>query len=48
MGDCWRAALLIVEGHLRRRFAHFELGAHLLDLRRLRFQRCAESLHSRF
>jgi hypothetical protein len=32
------AALLIVENHLRCRFAHFTLGAHLLDLRCMLFQ----------
>jgi hypothetical protein len=30
--------LLIVLGHLRRRFARFKLGAHFLDLRCLLFE----------
>jgi hypothetical protein len=32
------AALLIVDDHLRCRFAHFKLVAHLLDLRCLLFE----------
>ena len=43
-----RLLLLIVEDDLRCGFARFNLGAHLLDLRRLLFYRCGESLHSRF
>jgi len=35
-------ALGIVD-HVRRRFGHFKLGAHLLDLRCLFFQVCRES-----
>ena len=34
--------------HLRRRFARFKLGAHLLDLRRLFLHRCCEGRHARF
>jgi hypothetical protein len=44
----WGAALGIID-HLRRRFARFQLGAHLLDLRGLFVEtrsklrnRCAE------
>jgi hypothetical protein len=36
------AALLIVVDHLRCRFGHFNLGAHLLDLRLLLFQAGSE------
>jgi hypothetical protein len=32
-----RAALLMTVDRLRRRFAHFKLGAHLLQARRKRF-----------
>jgi hypothetical protein len=42
------AVLLIVVDHLRRRFARFKLGAHLLDLGRLFLHRCCEGRHSRF
>ena len=37
--------LLIVEDRLRCRFGHFNLGAHLLDLRCLLFQARSESLN---
>jgi hypothetical protein len=36
-------SLLIVLGHLRRRFAHFNLRADFLDLRCLLFHHCGES-----
>jgi hypothetical protein len=39
---------LIIEDRSRRRFAHFELGAHLLDLRGLLFQACGEFRDGRF
>src|SRR5439155_8140534 len=39
------AALLIVVDHLRRGFGHFNLGAHLLDLRGLLFQACGDGLN---
>src|SRR5438477_9622357 len=42
------AALLIIEDHLRHRFAPFNLRAHLLDLRCLLFHRCSKRLHSSF
>ena len=38
-----RAALLIVYDFLEPRFAHLNLGAQFLDLRRLLFHRCGES-----
>jgi hypothetical protein len=55
-GQAWRliarlscvigsAALLIVKDCLRCGFGHFNLGAHLLNLRRLLFHRCCESLN---
>ena len=56
MLDSGSAALSIVESHLRRRsatadsscgeFAHFNLGAHFLDLRGLLFQLGRERLYS--
>ena len=41
------AALGIVD-HLRRRFARFKLGAHLVDLRYLLFHRGNETCYCRF
>ena len=41
---CVRSAGLLIVGHvLRRRFAHFKLGAHFLELRCLLPQTCGES-----
>jgi hypothetical protein len=40
--------LLIIEDRLRRRFAHFKLRAHPLDLRGLFFQACCEFRDGRF
>ena len=37
--------VLGIVDYLRRRFARFKLGAHLLDLRGLLFHRCCESLN---
>ena len=39
------ADLRLVRDYLRRRFAHFNLGAHFLDLRGLLFELDRESLH---
>jgi hypothetical protein len=39
-------SLLIVADHLRRRFARFKLGAHLLNLRCLLVQTHRHSFHS--
>ena len=39
------AALLIVDDHLRRSFAHFELCAHLPNLRCLLFNAGSEGLN---
>ena len=38
------AALRIIDHHLRRRFAHFKLGADFLDLRRLLFRTSRQRL----
>ena len=40
------AALRFVRDHLRRRFAHFKLGAHSLDLRGLLFELGCQDFHS--
>src|SRR5436190_21584828 len=42
------AALRFVRDHLRRRFAHLNLGAHFLDLRGLLFQLRNHGLHFAF
>ena len=42
------ADLRLVRDYLRRRFAHFELGAHFLDLRGLLFELGRENSHCRF
>jgi hypothetical protein len=42
----WVPAALLVVDQLWRRFGHFKLGAHLLDLRCLFFQVCRESFTS--
>ena len=39
------AALGFVRDYLRRRFIHFQLRAHFLDLRGLLFHLCRENLH---
>jgi hypothetical protein len=39
------AALLIIKGGLRRRLAHFKMGAHCLDLRVLLFEIRDDSPH---
>src|SRR6266853_2760801 len=41
-------ALPIVRRRFSRRFAHLDLGAHLLDFRRLFFECCSESCHTLF